>query len=85
MRFFAVERTFYKVKSRNDSIVNNGTAAVKKVAVKNQIDGSYILVKTREPQLFKAFGIGFFGFAKYPFSSVFRYCIPAVEDNNGIV
>ena len=23
MRFFAVERTFYKVKSRNDSIVNN--------------------------------------------------------------
>lgn len=52
MRFFAVERTFYKVKSRNDSIVNNGTAAVKKVAVKNKVDGSYILVKTREPQLF---------------------------------
>lgn len=53
MRFFAVERTFYKVKSRNDSIVNNGTAAVKKVAVKNQIDGSYILVKTRESQLLR--------------------------------
>ena len=65
MRFFAVERTFYKVKSRNDFTVNNGTVAVKKVAVKNQIDSRFVLIKARKPQFFKAVGIGFFGFAKF--------------------